>query len=99
LKPGGQYDLPFETENSTADFIFKTYKDFRLTMIDTNIWAAFRGSGVSFDDIGDVQGVLFDEIAVRESRGFRQLRMIDHPLENLLARRRNAKFDWINKPE
>jgi hypothetical protein len=46
FKRHGQYHLPFETENRTADFIVKTYKDFRLTMIDTNIWGAFRAIGV-----------------------------------------------------
>jgi hypothetical protein len=68
-------------------------------MIDTNIWGAFGGIGLSFDDIGDIQRVLFDEVTSRESRGFHELWMIDHPLENLSARRRSVKFGWINKPE
>jgi hypothetical protein len=36
FKARGQYHLPFETENRTADCIFKTDKDFRSTMIDRN---------------------------------------------------------------
>ena len=99
LKRHGQYQLPFNNENRTADFIFKTYKDFRLTMIDTNIWGAFRGIGLSFHDIDDVRRVLFDEITLRESRGFKELWMIDYPPDKLSLRRRNAKFGWINKQD
>jgi hypothetical protein len=99
LKWHRQYHLPFETENPTADFIFKTYKDFRSTIIDTNIWEAFRGIGVSFHDIDDVQCVLFNKITLRQSPGFRELWMIDYPLKKLSVPRGKAKCGWINKPE
>jgi hypothetical protein len=92
LKCDRQHHLPFETENRTTHFIFKTYNGFRSTMIDANIWGAFGGIGLSFDDIGDVQRMLFDEITLRESREFQELWMIDDPPENLSARRQNAKF-------
>lgn len=94
-----EYLLPFDTENRTAKFIFKTYKDFRSTMIDTNIWGAFRGIGLTFHNIEGTQRVLFNEITLRESPGFQELWRINYPPEQLSVRRRNAKFGWINKPE
>jgi hypothetical protein len=68
-------------------------------MIDTNIWGAFRGIGLSFHDIDDVRRVLFEEINLRESRGFKELWMIDYPPDKLSLRRRNATFGWINKQD
>jgi hypothetical protein len=53
-----QYRLPFETENHTSNFLLNIYKDFLSTMIDTNIWTAFRGIGLSFDEIGGVQRLI-----------------------------------------
>jgi hypothetical protein len=99
FKRHGQYHLPFGTENRIADFIFKTDKDFRLTMIDTNICGAFREMGLLFHDIDDVRRVLFDEISLRQSQGFQELWMIDDPVQKLSVRPRNAKVGWINKPE
>jgi hypothetical protein len=57
LKRHGQYHPPFETENRTADFIVKTYKDVHCTMVGTNIWGLFRRIGLSFHDIDDTQRV------------------------------------------
>jgi hypothetical protein len=51
----GQYRMLCQTENWTGTFIFKTCKDFRLTMIDTNIWEAFQGIGLLFHGIDDVE--------------------------------------------
>jgi hypothetical protein len=99
FKRRGQSHLPFEIENRTADFNFKTSKGVRSTTIHTNIWAAFRAIGLSFDDIRTVQRVLFDGRTVRESRGFQELWMINSGLENLSARCRNTKFGRINKAE
>jgi hypothetical protein len=73
--------------------------DFRLTMIDTNIWGGFRATSLSFHDIGDIQRVLFNEISLRHSRGFEELWVSDSPRENLSAARRHAKFGWMTKPE
>jgi hypothetical protein len=92
FKRRGQYYLSFETENRAADFIFKTSKDFRRTTINTNMWAAFGGIDLSFHDVGDVQGMVFDEITLTESRGCCELWTTDYRLENLSARRRNAKL-------
>jgi hypothetical protein len=68
-------------------------------MIDTNIWETFRGIGLSFHDIDDLRHVLFGEATLRKSPRFRELWMIDYPLEKLSVRFRNAKLGWINKPE
>jgi hypothetical protein len=68
-------------------------------MIDPNIWGTFRGIGLSFHDIDDVQRGLFDEITLRQSPGFRELRMIDYLLEKGSVGSRSATFGWINKPE
>jgi hypothetical protein len=93
-----QYQLPFDDERGTVDFIRKVYHDFRLAMTDTNIWRAFRGIGVQYGMVDDVQRLSFSEITLRESEGLRKLWDMDLPLENLSVRRRNARFRWVNRP-
>jgi hypothetical protein len=88
---------PIRNRESERGLHFKTCKYFRLTLIDTNIWAAFREIGLSFDGIGDVQGVLFDEITLRESRGLQEPWMMDDPLENLSTWPGNAQYARIEK--
>jgi hypothetical protein len=44
-------------------------------------------------------GLLFDEEKFRPSLGFVELWEGNKPLESLWKRRREAKFEWINKPE
>jgi hypothetical protein len=41
LKQRRQYQLPFKTENAISAFITNGCRDFRATMIDINIFAAF----------------------------------------------------------
>jgi transposase len=99
FKRRGQYHLPFENDHGTAAFIQKVYHDFRATMIDTNIRAAFTHIGLSFVLVGGIMRLRFDEIILRETPGFQELWTIDFPLEKLSARRQRTPFGWINKPE
>jgi hypothetical protein len=99
LKKHGQYQLPLGENNPAAKFIKKVYHDFRATMIDDDIWGAFRGVGITYTTVAGVQRVLFGEKKLRDSDGSRELWDIDFPLENLSARRRVSEFGWINKPE
>jgi hypothetical protein len=99
LKRHGQYQLPFDNDAGTGHFIKKVDHDFRSTMTDANIWGAFRGIGLSYGLVYGVHRVSFNEITLRESNGFRELWDVDFPLGNLSSRRRNARSDWINKPE
>jgi hypothetical protein len=99
LKKHGQYQLPLGEDVPSTNFIKKVYHDFRATMIDDNIWGAFRGIGITYTTVALVQRVLFDEKKLRESDGFRELSDVDFPLGNLSARRRVSEFGWINRPE
>jgi hypothetical protein len=47
LKRRGQYQLALEDDAGSARFIKKMDHDFRLIMIEPNIWGAFRASGSS----------------------------------------------------
>jgi hypothetical protein len=60
FKRRGQYHPLFETENRTADFIFKTCKTFRRTIIDGKIWGAFREMRIYGFRIKQSSGCLFD---------------------------------------
>jgi hypothetical protein len=42
--------------------------------------------------VNGVQRLSFNKITLRESEGFRELRDMDFPLENLSVRHRNARF-------
>jgi hypothetical protein len=99
FKRDGQYHLSFETETRTANFIFKSYEHFRSTLIGANIWAPFQAIDLSLHNRSNVQRMLFNEIILRQNPGFSELWVIDCPSANLSARRRNAKFGWINKAD
>jgi hypothetical protein len=43
--------------------------------------------------------VLFNEEKLRESANFRELALMDFPLDELLSRRRDTRFGSINRPE
>jgi hypothetical protein len=53
---------------------------------------------LEFDMKRERYGPLFDEIKLKESGGFDELRSIDLPLDQLSGRRRIAHFGRINKP-
>jgi hypothetical protein len=99
LKRRGQYQLPLGDDAGSARFIRKMYHDFRMTMIEPNIWGAFRGIGVKYSVVDRVQRVSFDEMILRESEGFKELWDIDFPLAKLSPRRQSCTFGWINEPE
>jgi hypothetical protein len=91
--------LGFDVEPPSRMPLPDIYHDFRQTMVEPNIWGAFRALGFEFDTRGEPYRLLFDEEKLRESTGFRELWSIDFPLDQLSVRRRNTKFGWINQPE
>jgi hypothetical protein len=95
--------LPFEDEKETVKFIMKVDRDFKQTMVEPNIWGAFRAIGFEFefDTKAEPHRLLFNEEKVRESVGSRELWSNDFPLDQPSSRRQrqNARFGWINKQE
>jgi hypothetical protein len=47
------YEMPFEDEKETVTFRMKGYHDFKQTMVEPNIWEAFRAIGFEFDTEAD----------------------------------------------
>jgi hypothetical protein len=74
VKRRGQYQLPLEDEAGSARFIKKMSHDHdvRMTMIEPNIWGAFRGIGVNYSVV-DENPVSLDGMTLRESEGFKEL--------------------------
>jgi hypothetical protein len=99
LKQRGQYKLPFDDDQSTSDFLFRTYRTFKQTMVEANIWGAFHEAGFEFDVGHEPYRIQFDEEKLRRTRAFQEIWSLDFPLESLSTRRRNAKFGWINQAE
>jgi hypothetical protein len=101
LKRRGQYQLPLEDDAGSARFIRKVDHDheFRMTMVEPNIWRAFRGIEVKYSEVYGFERVSFDEMTLRESEGLKELWNIDFPVGNLSPRCQSCKFDWINEPE
>jgi hypothetical protein len=99
LKHQPRYYLPFDDDAATVKFIMKVYRDFKKTMVEPNIWAAFQTIGFEYDTGAEPDRLLFNEEKLRESKGFQELWMIDFPLDQLSALRRAANFRWINQPE
>jgi hypothetical protein len=69
--------LPLEDDAGSTRFIRKVYHDhdFRMTMtmIEPDIWGAFRGIGVKYSVVDGVRRVSFDEMTLCESEGLREL--------------------------
>jgi hypothetical protein len=99
------YKLPFEDQKETVKFIMKVYHDFKQTMMEPNIWGAFRVIGFEFEFDIDIEPywLLFNEEKLRQSEGFGELRLIAFHLDQLSSRRQrqrqNARQSWINKQE
>jgi hypothetical protein len=101
------YKLLFEDEKQTVRFIMKGYHDFKQTMVEPDIWGAFRAIGCEFefDTEAEPYRLLFNEEKLRQSEDFRELWSIDLPLDQLSSRRQrqrqrqNARSGWINKQE
>jgi hypothetical protein len=91
--------LPFDNDLGTAAFFFKSYRVFKQTMVEANIWGAFREAGFEFDISVEPYPLLFHEEILRATAAFREIRSLDFPLAELSIRRRNARVGWINRPE
>jgi hypothetical protein len=55
LKRRDQYQLSLEDDAASTRFIRKAYHDFRMTMVEPNIWRAFRGIGFKYSVAYGVQ--------------------------------------------
>jgi hypothetical protein len=93
------YKLPFEDENETIRLIVKVYRHFKQTMVESNIWRAFRAIGFEFDTEVEPYRLLFNEEKLRQTEAFRELWSIDFPLDQLSSWRQSTRFGWINRPE
>jgi hypothetical protein len=99
LKRRGQYKLPFGDDQDTATFLLKTYRTFKQTMVEVNIWGAFQQAGFEFDVSVEPYRLRFEGAKLRASPAFQEIWSLDFPLGRLSARRQNASFGWINKRE
>jgi hypothetical protein len=99
LKTRGQYQLPLEDDTGSVRFIRKVSHDFGITVVEPNIWGAFRGIGIKYSVVDAVQRVSFDKMTLRESEGLKELWDIDFPVGNLSPRRQSSKFGWTDEPE
>jgi hypothetical protein len=77
------YKLPFEDENEAVKFIMKLYRDFKQTMVEPNIWGAFRVIGFEFEFYTEAEPyrLLFNKEKLRQSEGFRGLWSIAFPVD------------------
>jgi hypothetical protein len=95
--------LPLEDDALSARFIKKPYHDHDLrmtmTMIESNIWAAFRGIGVKYSVGDEAQRVSFDEITLRKSEGVTELWASDFRLAKLSPRCQICTFGQIKERE
>jgi hypothetical protein len=91
--------LPFEGEQETVKFILKVLRDFKQTMVESNRCGAFLAIVFELDTEAEPYRLLFNEEKLRQSEGFRELWLIDFPLDQLSSRRQNTRSGWISKQE
>jgi hypothetical protein len=63
------YKLPFEDEKEVVRFIVKVHHDFEQTMVESNIWRAFRAIEFEFDTEAEPYRLLFKAEKLRQSEG------------------------------
>jgi hypothetical protein len=88
-----------DEEQPAAALLIKVYHDYKQTMVEVNIWAAFAAIGLTHDIAEDSYELIFDEEKFRQSPDFLELWERDVPLDSLSNRRQRARFGWINQPE
>jgi hypothetical protein len=93
------YKLPFDEEDRTATFLFKTYRTFKQTMIEANIWAALHKVGFEFDTSRDPYRLRFNQEKTRRSPGFQEIWVLGFPFEKLSTRLQEARPGWINQSD
>jgi hypothetical protein len=69
----------------------------KQTLVADNIRSAFVRIGVSYNIDVVPDRLIFDESTLRQSQGFLTLWHRDYSLEQLSARRRSARFEWVNR--
>jgi hypothetical protein len=89
----------FDDEQGTANFLFRIYRRFKQTMIESNIWGAFQEAGFYFDVSIEPYRVRFDEEKRRRTAVLQEILALDFALGNRTPRGQAAKFGWISKPE
>jgi hypothetical protein len=99
LKRRGQSKFPFDHETDTATFLCTTYRTFKQTMVEVNIWAAFQQAGFELNVSIEPYCLRLDEEKSTASLSFQEISSLDFPLERRSARQQQASFGWINKPE
>jgi hypothetical protein len=99
LKQRGPSKLPFDDEQGIANFLFRIYRRFKQTMIETNIWRAFQEAGFYFDMSVEPCRIRFDEEKLRRTAPFQEIWVLAVPPGKRRLRSRAAKFGWISKPE
>jgi hypothetical protein len=75
LKRHPRYELPFEDEKATAEFIMKAYHNYKQRMVKPILCGAFQALAFEFefDTTSQPYQLLFNEEKLRESAGFREL--------------------------
>jgi hypothetical protein len=72
-KRRSRYELPFENDSATVEFMMKVYHDLKQTIVPSNVWGAFYALGRDFGTMRESYMVLFDEEKLRGSAGVPEL--------------------------
>jgi hypothetical protein len=94
-----RYELPFDDDNATVKLIMNVYHGFTQTMLRSNVRGAFSALLFELDARREPDGLLFDEVKLRERAGFQELLSVDFPVDQISGPRCIAQFGWINKLE
>jgi hypothetical protein len=69
LKQRGHSQFPFDDDQSTSDFVFRTYRPFKQTIVEATIWGAFHEAGCEIDVGHEPYRIQFDEKKAAENSG------------------------------
>jgi hypothetical protein len=79
-------------------FIKRIFHNLKQTLVVDNLRTAFIQIGIQYNIDVEPYLLVFDELVLRESQGFRAIWWRDYPLK-VLSPRRRSRFHWVNWDE
>jgi transposase len=97
LKKKMNYNLPLDSDETTAGFIKRICQTMQQTVVEDNVQSSFMQIGLHSDVETSPYLLSFDEDVLRQSSDFSSIWQRDYPLEQFSPRRQNVPFGWVNQ--
>jgi hypothetical protein len=97
FKKKKKYRLPLDSDETTTGFIKWIFHTMKQTLVENNVRNSFLQIRLQYNIEKSPYLLCFDENVLRQNPGFTSLWQRDYPWEQLLRRRQNTPFGWVNQ--